>query len=67
MTFQPPVWNIGNVSGVTSSGRSPHAVIVFSEFHTIASCVMTVSFGIPVEPPVWRNRWASPGASSGPS
>jgi hypothetical protein len=35
-TFHPPVWNVGKVSGVTSSARSPHDAMVFSEFQTIA-------------------------------
>ena len=58
-TFHPPVWNIGNTIGVTSSSRSPHAVMVLNAFQRIAPWLITVSFGVPVEPPVCKNRCGS--------
>ena len=61
-TFHPPVWNMGNTIGVTSSSRSPQAVIVLREFQTTPLCVMTVSLGVPVEPPVCKRRCVSSGA-----
>jgi len=63
-TFQPPVWNIGNVSGVASSSRRPHAVIVLNAFQTTPPWVRTVSLGRPVDPPVCRNRCGSASAMS---